>query len=257
MPVRATDNWWKPLGRFGAASVIHVDLAPHAAREASAFAMLDSCERKRWRKFIHLGARRRFALCRAALRAILCDHLGCRNEQLAFGQAIHEKPFALVDGGHVSISFNVSHGGGHGLIALAPGGRLGVDVEERTERRDFDRLIEAAFGVNEQRALNRANGHGRILLFFKLWTIKEALIKALGTGLSFDPADFEAPAAMRRGAPTATYRFPQLPSMEWRVDDLGCDGFAAAVAQESGPRFSPLTDADIDRALAHREDREE
>lgn len=250
MTARAPDCWSKPHGRFGAASVVHVDLAPHPAHEASAFAMLDSCERRRWRKFIHLGARRRFALCRAALRAILCDHLGCRNEQLAFGQAIHEKPFALVDGEHVSISFNVSHGGSHGLIAVAPEGRLGVDVEERTERRDFDRLIDAAFGANEQRALTRANGTGRIQLFFKLWTIKEALIKAVGTGMSFDPADFEAPAAMRLGASSATYRFPQLPSMEWRVDDLGCDGFAAAVAQESGPSFSPLTDADIDRALA-------
>lgn len=250
MSVRAPDCWWKPHGRFGAAAVIHVDLTPHPAHEASAFAMLDPCERKRWRRFVHLGARRRFALCRAALRAILCDRLGCRNEQLAFGQAIHEKPFALVDGEHVAISFNVSHGGRHGLIALAPDGRLGVDVEERTERRDFDRLIDAAFGANEQRALTRANGPSRIHLFFKLWTIKEALIKALGTGMSFDPADFEAPAAMRLGASSATYRFPQLPTMNWRVDDLGCDEFAAAVAHEPEPRFSALTDAEIDRALA-------
>ena len=255
MTVRAPDCWWKPYGKFGAATVAHVNLAPNPAREETAFAMLDACERKRWRKFVHLGARRRFALCRAALRAILCAHLGCRNEQLAFGQAIHEKPFALVDGEHVPISFNVSHGGRHGLIALARDGRLGVDVEERTERRDFDRLIDAAFGVNEQGALTRAYGVRRIHLFFKLWTIKEALIKALGTGMSFDPADFEAPAAMRLGASSAMYRFPQLPTMEWRVDDLGCDEFAAAAAHEKGPRFSALTDADIDRALARTKGR--
>ena len=60
------------------------------------------------------------------------------------------------------------------------------------------------------------------------------------------PAEFEAPAVMRRGASAATYRFPQLPAIEWRVDDLGCEEFAAAVAQERGPIFSTLTDLAYD-----------
>ena len=229
---------------------MHVDLTPNASREASAFLWLDESERERWRKFEHLGARRRFVLCRAALRSILCGRLGCDNESLAFGEGLHEKPFALVDGVRPPLSFNLSHGGRHGLIALAPAGRLGVDVEERTSRRDFERLIEAAFGPNEQAALVDARGRPNVGLFFRLWTIKEALIKALGTGLSFDPARFEAPAAMRRGARSATYSFPQIPGMRWRVDDLGCERFAAAVALEIDPVDGAVTDADIDRMLA-------
>ena len=47
---------------------------------------------------------------------------------------------------------------------------------------------------------------------------------------------------MRRGGSAATYRFPQLPAIDWRVDDLGCGEFAAAVAQERRPVFSTLTD---------------
>ncbi len=229
---------------------MHVDLSPDASREAAAFSRLNCSERERWCRFVHFGARRRFALCRAALRASLCERLGCDNESLSFGEGVHEKPFALVNGSPAPISFNLSHGGNHGLIALADKGRIGVDVEERTHRRDFDRLIEAAFGANEQCALRNARGDGMIHLFFKLWTIKEALIKALGTGLSFDPAEFEAPASMRRGATSAAYRFPQLPSIEWRVNDLGCEAFAAAVVHESGPDFSTLTDADVDRLLS-------
>ena len=187
---------------------------------------------QRWRKFEHPGARRRFSLCRAALRSILCDALGCDNKCLTFGELQHGKPFALVNNAPVSISFNVSHSGGHGLIAIAPDGRLGVDIEERTRRRDFDRLIEAAFGQREQPALKLERARGEFQLFFKLWTLKEALIKALGTGMSLDPATFEAPASMRYGAAASVYRFPHLPTIEWRVEDLGTDEFAAAIAYD-------------------------
>ena len=250
LPKRAADGWLAPYGVHGDVTVTHVDLSPHAGREAAAFESLHSDERLRWRRFVHPGARRRFALCRAAIRAILCERLGCLNSELTFGEGVHEKPYALVNGSHAPISFNLSHGGNHGLVALADEGRIGVDVEERTHRRDFDRLIDAAFGVNEQRALRSRHGEAMVHLFFRLWTIKEALIKGLGTGLSFDPADFEAPAAMRRGTGSALYRFSRLPSIEWRVTDLGCEAFAAALVHENGPPFTTCTDADIDRLLS-------
>ena len=124
-----------------------------------------------------------------------------------------------------------------------------MDIEEFSSRTNLDAIIETVFGPEEQDELALVRGRRKLQLFFRLWTIKEALIKALGTGLSFDPAEFEAPASMRRGASSAAYRFPQLPSIEWRVNDLGCEAFAAAVVHENGPGFSTLTDADIDRLL--------
>ena len=250
MSLPASERWWSPFREVGAAIVIHVDLTPHVIHEASASLWLDDDERARRRKFEYPGARRRFALCRAALRAILCERLGCDNKRLAFGAGFHDKPFALLDGTPASISFNVSHSGRHGLIALAPEGRLGVDVEERTARRDFDRLIEAAFGPNEQTALKTERARGEFHLFFKLWTIKEALIKALGTGLSFDPAEFEAPAAMRQGAETALYHFSQIPMIQWQVNDLACDDFAAAIAYEAKPNDDSIDDEGIERMLS-------
>ena len=226
----ASLRWWNPFRQVGDATIVHLDLTPHASREASASLWLNEEERERRRKFEHAGARRRFVLCRAALRAILHKELRCSNERLSFGELRHGKPFALVDGAPVPISFNVSHSGKHGLIAIAPNGRLGVDVEERTDRRDFDRLIEAAFGPNEQVDLKQERASGKYQLFYKLWTVKEALIKALGTGLSLDPATFEAPSAIRQGATTSMYRFPNIPEVNWQVEDLGNERFAAAIA---------------------------
>ena len=173
-------------------------------------------------------------LCRAALRALLCEHLRCDNEQLSFGAADGGKPFALVDGRPARSAFNVSHSGHHGLIALAPAGRVGVDVEEYAEHRRLDELIEAVFGPNERAELAATRGDERMRQFFRLWTLKEAAAKALGTGLSFDVSRFEIPAAIRSGESRGVLRIPQVSEARWQLTAIDDQRFAAAVAQEIG-----------------------
>ena len=229
------ERWWRPFRKVGDATVLHIDLIPHAAREANALKWLDDEERLRWQHYRHDGARRRFALCRAALRAILCGQLGCGNGQLAFGASDHGKPYALVKGKPAPIGFNVSHGSAHGLIAFAAEGRLGVDLEERSTTRDLDGLISSVLGPGEQAELAMAHGNHRLHLFYHLWTVKEALIKALGTGHSLDVSRFEVPLAMRQGETTSIFQFPHLPTFRWRLDTLGNEQFAAAIAHELDP----------------------
>ena len=163
---------------------------------------------------------------------MLCDQLGCRNDELSFGITEHGKPFALVDGTLAPISFSVSHSGDHGLIALASTGRMGVDVEERVARRDLDLLIDTVLGERERAELSSKRGSERVHLFFKLWTIKEALIKAHGMGFLLDVSGFEVPLPMLRGTTTGRVRLPQQPEVEWQVEDLGNERFAAAIAYE-------------------------
>ena len=235
MPASVAECWWRPFRKVGDATVLHVDLTPHVAREAEAWAWLDEEEQARWQRYQHDGPRRRFALCRAALRAVLCRQLDCRNEQLVFGASDHGKPYVVVQGKPAPISFNVSHSGAHGLIAFAAAGRLGVDVEERSTPRDLDGLIRSVLGPDEQADLALAHGCNKLYLFFNFWTIKEALIKALGLGLSLDMSQFEIPSAMRHGGTTSIFQFPQLPTVRWRLEDLGNEHFAAAIACELDP----------------------
>ena len=232
MPASAAVCWYSPFKIVDTAAVVHVDLRENAAYEASALAWLDERERERRRCFVFDGPRRRFDLCRAALRAILCDRLGCENRQLEFQSAEHGKPMALVDGMPVSVSFNVSHSGEHGLIATAPEGRLGVDVEERIAHRNMDLLIDGVFGPSEQAELASTRGGDKVHLFFRLWTIKEALIKALGTGFTLDPSTFEVPSEMFSGEIKFAMKLPPAPEVNWQVEDLGNEHFAAAIAQE-------------------------
>lgn len=237
-----TEIWWRPFRTIDDISVLHVDLTPDTGREESALACLNQEEQSRCSKYWHPAPRRRFALCRAALRSLVSSQLGCRNEQLAFEVNSYEKPFAVVQGAPAPISFNVSHSGNHGLIAFAPQGRLGVDIEQRVPRADMDGLIETVFGPDERADLAAAHSERKVHLFFSFWTMKEALIKALGMGLYTDISAFQVPSEMRCGETTGVFRFPGATTDLWHLENLGNEDFAAAIAYEASPDYHSLLD---------------
>ncbi len=183
---------------------MHVDLTANADHEAEAVAWLDEAERGRWEGYPYSGPQRQFLLCRAALRAALCEQLGCGNDELSFETSEHGKPWARVGGMEAPISFNVSHGGRHGLIAIALGGRLGVDVEELADRRNLDLLMDGVLGENEHREIASKGGDDQLRSFFRLWT-------------------------------SGQIELPQLPGVTLQVEDLGGEDFAAALAREVVP----------------------
>ncbi len=218
--------------RSNTAVVFHVDLTPDARREADASASLDGHELARRDRIFRPLPRRQFTLCRAALRTVLCRTLRCSNDELSFRASKYGKPFALVGGVPASIAFNVSHSGQHGLIALAPEGRIGVDVEEISARKDIDGDIRLLFSPGERARLNRADGRRQLELFWSLWTMKEALVKASGTGLVRDTVSFTIPPAMDLEAKRAVFRFCDTPSTQWLLERLDSTRFAAALAYE-------------------------
>ena len=225
-------TWSRPFATVGPTDIFEVDLPADARREAAAVTWLDASERERWKRLRGVRVRREFALCRAALRRHLGQRLGCSNQGLAFGALQHGKPVAIVNGRTMPYGFNVSHGGADGLIAFAAGVSIGVDVEERSPRYDLEGMAARFCGSNERAALATVEGQERANLFYRLWTLKEALLKALGSGFACDPTAFEVPPDVMRGARSGTIRLRHGRSRLWRVTDLGETRFSAAVAYE-------------------------
>ena len=225
------NEWWTPWREIDGVTTFSMSTSrPNPEREAFAFSLLDDEEKARWRRFVVERAKRQFALCRGALRVQLSQRLDCPNRALTFDYLEHGKPVARVNGRRPSIGFNVSHSGRHGLMAFADRGGLGVDVEERLPRLDLDGIGGKVYGPSERQALAAATGAQKVHLFYRLWSLKEALIKALGTGFSLNPSRFEVPATMLEGARSSDFRFPHSPESRWRLHDLGEPRFAAALA---------------------------
>ena len=171
-----------------------------------------------------------FGLCRSALRQIVCNFMGCDNEQLSFVTNEHGKPIPLIDGLTASISVNVSHSGKHGIVGIAPHGKLGIDIEIPVQRKDLEGISKMVFTPKEQSELEKVSGIEKIDLFYKLWTLKEALIKAVGTGFSLNPSRFEIPSDLRKGAMKGAFKFPHLPHINWTLDCLEGKDFIASIA---------------------------
>lgn len=189
-------------------------------------------EQSRSERFLYAHPRRQYVLCRAALRAVLCDALGCENPELTIGISEFGKPHALVAGRRVLVEFNVSHSGSHGLIALSHQGRVGVDVEERRFRENLPGLVGTVFGVQEQARLAGLQGQQWLDAFLGFWTIKEALAKGWGMGLRTDFSRFQVPCSIRNGEATGVFSNPGVSKARWWVEDIGTPTFAAAVAYE-------------------------
>ena len=96
---------------------------------------------------------------------------------LLFGE--HGKP-SLAE--HPKLHYNISHSDGI-AAAMVSEYECGIDCERVRPYRPS--VFGRCYSEAERRAVESAPESERDLLFFKLWTLKEAYVKALGKGLSF------------------------------------------------------------------------
>jgi 4'-phosphopantetheinyl transferase len=120
----------------------------------------------------------RFAVGRQALRYLLSKYLTVRPLDVSFDHSNRKKP--VVSNPFSDIHFNVSHSGEWVMIGMARN-ELGIDLEKINPEFEFDNLLEEHFSEAEQSFISRAANAPSA--FYYLWTRKEALTKAWGTGL--------------------------------------------------------------------------
>ena len=139
---------------------------------------LSSEELERAARFRVEGAARRFVVARAALRSLLGRATGGDPADLVFAYGEHGKP-RLAAGGP---SFNASDSGDFVVVALASA-ELGVDVEVLRPLARQERLAHRICTERELEAFEAISEAERDAALLRLWTCKEAALKAVGTGL--------------------------------------------------------------------------
>jgi len=141
--------------------------------------ILDESERERANRFRIAAARRRFIGARAFLRSILGRAVGVVPENVAFSYGRYGKP-RLAGGGPY---FNATDSGDVVVVALASD-EIGVDVEVVRPLNRLERLARRICTKLEIDALEKMSQTDRNAALLRLWTCKEAGLKAIGTGLS-------------------------------------------------------------------------
>jgi len=140
--------------------------------------MLSPEETRRAERFRVEAAARRFVAARAALRTVLGRSTGTDPADITFAFGEHGKP-RLSDGGPC---FNASDTGNFVVIAVAAE-EVGIDIELIRALSRRDRLARRICTKRELDALARFPEEQRDAALLRLWTCKEAALKAIGTGL--------------------------------------------------------------------------
>ncbi len=180
---------------------------------------LSETETTRYNRFHREADARRFAARRVALRCILAAYLDCAPADVGFeAQDAAGKP-TLADPRRDALVFNASSSADVALVAVAKTGSLGVDVERARTIEDMEKIAERFFTRTETAHLKAQRPDRVTNAFYRIWTSKEALLKAAGTGLpggldrfevSTDPA--RAPALLRDAKGGAFHLYPADPA---------------------------------------------
>jgi 4'-phosphopantetheinyl transferase len=180
-------------------------------------------ERQRAGRFHFDADRNRFMAGRGGLRWILSLYCGIPPEVLTFETGPHGKPELPP---FPALSFNVSHSGEYVLIAVTTGTNCGVDIECKRRSANEEGIAQRFFCPREVEWLRRTKDG-----FLRLWTAKEAIIKAVGGGLSIPLTDVDVTDFVEGKTLTVNLEISGQPAQRLWLQELALvEGYWAAVA---------------------------
>jgi 4'-phosphopantetheinyl transferase len=154
--------------------------------------------------------RRGFVAGRWLLRAVLAALAGTEPRSLALRSGAHGKPF-LSGLESLPVAFNLSHSGELAALVLVRDRRVGIDIEAARPFTDADLLARRILGPRERRLFAAAADADRTAVLLEAWTRKEAVLKAMGTGISAGLSSIEVltgvgdPVVVRAGEPPTSW----------------------------------------------------
>jgi 4'-phosphopantetheinyl transferase len=158
---------------------------------ASSDHVLNSAERIQAERFLLERDRSLFRNGRIQRRLVLGSYLNADPASLTFVTGPHGKP-RLLSSDVQPVNFNTSHSAGVNVIAVVLGSTadVGVDIEH-LERPIPEMLWHTCLSPNERKMMIPVHAGLRKARFMRLWTCKEAVMKASGRGLHVDPASID------------------------------------------------------------------
>jgi 4'-phosphopantetheinyl transferase len=146
--------------------------------------VLHAEERARYEQARHRQYRELLLAGRLLLRCVLSAYGERRPEEWEIGIGPQGKPYVL--NGPEGLAVNLSHTGGMAVVAAAAAA-VGVDVEQTGRRLDPLVTGRPVFSAAEMAGLRSLEDEAaRRERFFRIWTVKESLVKAIGAGITSD-----------------------------------------------------------------------
>jgi 4'-phosphopantetheinyl transferase len=212
---------------------IAVDQPSHVRRELRATLTVD--DRRRISRLRLARDRRRTAVRRATVRTILGFHAGVPPSSIRFCYSALGKP-SLAAPSLPELRFSVAYSAGLAVVAVANGLDVGIDVEQFAPLR-IETMATSVLTPGEENFVASLSVGERNRALFRLWTLKEAVLKATGEGLTCAPAEVDVARALAARSPIVVARRGL-----WQLRELDvCANFAGALATKDMGRPVEVT----------------
>ncbi len=186
-------------------------------------------ERANKLKFPH--DQEQFVLRHYLLRIILSKYCECHPNEIRFRYDSYEKPYIDLPVFN-EINFNMSSSADLIIIGLCRKTDIGIDVEKVHHIQDMEQIVRENFSHKELKYFN--SEPDKTAAFFKIWTRKEAFIKAVGKGFYFPLKSFYCEVSSSEGYENITLPKHPVESKLWRTKALkAADGYVASLAIKS------------------------
>ena len=165
-----------------------INLSITPVQEKRFLSVLSPDELERVHRIRLLTQKQRTIAARGALRHILAQYLkmAANDIQLAYNE--HQKPY-LAMAAQQFLHFNLTHSKDQALLAVTRNYPIGIDIEKIESKFNLD-IAKRYFSTTENQALAQLPAQEQVLAFFRLWSRKEAMVKAIGMGLSLPLSSF-------------------------------------------------------------------
>ncbi|ABB38401.1 4'-phosphopantetheinyl transferase [Oleidesulfovibrio alaskensis G20] len=149
--------------------------------EDSYYKTLSEHEKNRMAALATTQLKEQYLFAHGVKRLILGRKTHCAPERLGFGFSRFGKPFLAHPA--TSLQFNMSHSGPFCMLGISAESQIGVDIEIHSHSISYHTIIENYFSPTEIAIWKKTNPANSKKAFYRLWTLKEAVFKCIGSGL--------------------------------------------------------------------------
>ena len=205
-----------------------VDIAEAANLLKDQDSQLSAIEMARAEKFRFASDRQRYTVSVTVLRQLCARYLDAAPQSISFRYGEYGKP--ALDS-NADLRFNLSHSAGYAIIGFAKKDAIGVDIEHIQPIAEIETIARNFFSPAELKALSSLRGAELTRAFYRCWTRKEAIIKAIGSGLSFPLESFAVSVDDDNHAQVLETQWDPTECSRWRLFSFPpADDYIAAVA---------------------------
>ena len=124
--------------------------------------------------------KQRFCAARIITRTIIENHFKIDKNKIEILLNKYGKPYL---NNSKDLFFNISHSGDWVVVGFA-NMEIGVDIQKisTSNKIDIDNIAKHAFHTDEIQYLQNSSKNTKRANFYKIWSLKEALVKAKGLG---------------------------------------------------------------------------